>query len=81
MKNIVYRIITGIGYVLTLPLTLVSALCILLVGIHKIIYMFIKVIFSQNDQYSPIRDLVEGYQTLSNAFESLYRDLSNGPQL
>ena len=80
MKNIAYRIITDIGFVLTIPLALVSGLCVLLVGVHKIAYMFIKVFFGQNDPYSPIRDLVEGYQTSSNAFENLYRDLSNGPQ-
>lgn len=80
MKNVVYRIITYIGFVLTVPLALLSGLCVVLVGIHKTAHMFVKVIFSQNDPYSPIRDLAGGYRTLSDAVEEVYRDLSNVPQ-
>ena len=80
MKNIVYRIITYIGFVLTIPLALVSGLCVFLVYIHKIAYVLIKVIFNQNDPYSPIRDLADSYRTLYDDVEELYRDLSNGPQ-
>lgn len=79
MKNIAYRIITDIGFVLSVPLALTWGACVVLVVIHKAMYTFVKLAFGKDDPYAPMRDLAVLGRVIADTYEKLYNDCSKYP--
>lgn len=79
MKNIAYRIINAIGFVLSIPLALAWAACIILGVVHKVTYTFVKLTFGKDDPYAPMRDLAELGRGIADTYEKLYNDCSKYP--
>lgn len=79
MKNIAYRIISTIGFVLTIPLAIAMAACMIMVVVHKAVHTGVKLAFDQKDPYMPMRDLAELGWTISDLYEKLYNDCYDDP--
>ena len=79
MKDIVYRIITTIGFVLSIPIAIVLPVCIVLTYIHKAMFTFVKLTFGKNDPYGPMRDLAWIGRHIADVYEKLYNDCSKYP--
>lgn len=79
MKNIAYRIINAIGFVLSVPLALAWAACIILGVVHKAMSTFVNLTFGVNDPYAPMRDLAEMGREIADDYEKLYKEFSKYP--
>lgn len=79
MKNIAYRIITAIGFVLSIPLAIAMAACIFMVAVHKAAYTAVRLAFDQKNPYVPMRDLAELGWAISDVYEKLYNDFQDYP--
>lgn len=73
MKKIVYSIIINIGYVLTIPLAAATAFCLIMTGIHKVVYTLVNLAFDQEDPYRPMRDLIEFGNGVHDMYAELYK--------
>ena len=79
MKKIAYYIINAIGFVLSTPLAIAFAACIVLVIVHKVASTSVNLAFNMEDPYAPMRDLAEVGRRIADVYEELYNDCSTYP--